>query len=271
MPSDHNHHHPAVAPPPRLLLLASNGYQSLVTLRELLAQGLAPVAIGLAGDPRHAPATSSLGGVAMRTDPVLGELEALAQRHHIAVLDGRPSALLAVLDNQPPTLILASCYPYQLPQALSALPQRGSFNLHPSALPDYRGPSPIFWQLRDGVREPAVSVHRMSERLDAGDLLWQQRMSIADGTDYAGWVEQLTIAGVRGFLQRLPDWLDGRIDLRPQTGPGSYQGWPQPSDFVVDPHWSRQRTNNFVRGCRALGTPLLQGPDGRTTTLRVDE
>ena len=248
------------------MLLASPGYQSLVTLRELLARGLAPVAIALAGSSR-APVTPALGGIPLHTAPAGDGLEALARRHRIALFDGRPDALRAALAGSRADLILSSCYPHRLPAAVLTLPAHGCFNLHPSWLPGYRGPSPIFHQLRDGLAPLGVSVHRMNERLDAGELLYQQRLGIDDGRDYGGWVEQLTRAGVSGFVSSLPDWLGGRGTLQPQAGRGSYQGWPRRGDFLIAAHWSLRRVYNFVTGTRALGRALLRRPDGRVARV----
>ena len=242
-----------------LLLLASDGYQSLLTLRELLARGQAPAAIALAGGTLR-PATPSIAGIAVATAAADDSLVALAARHHIPLVDGRPEAILQAFRHRPPGLMLASCYPWRLPDALLGLPQHGCFNLHPSALPDYRGPSPIFWQLRDGISDSGVSVHRMSSRFDRGALLCRQPLSIPDGSDYADWVRRLTIAGVSGFLQHQPEWLAGRIELTPQSGEGSYQGWPQPDDFMLDTRWPVRRIHNFLCGTAALGRARLQLP-----------
>ena len=242
----------------RLVLLASDGYQSLVTLQTLLAHGCRPAAIALAGGS-PAPITTALGGIPLHTAARGDSLEALALQHRIPLLDGDPDALLAQLSQQPPpALLLSSCYPHRLPDALLQLPEHGCFNLHPSALPQYRGPSPIFWQLRDGLRDGAVSVHRMTAQLDSGGLLLQLRQPIADGSDYAERVRQLTQSAVSALLQRLPDWLAGSISLTPQQGEASYQGWPQRNDFMLAPDWSARHSYNFIRGSAALGRALVQ-------------
>lgn len=244
-----------------LLLLASDGYQSLVTLQTLLAQGCKPVAIALAGGGPM-PVTTALGGIPLHTAPPSDSLEALALQHRIPLLDGHPDALLAQISTQPPALLLSSCYPHRLPDALLQLPEHGCFNLHPSALPRYRGPSPIFWQLRDGLREGSISVHRMSAQLDRGELLLQRHQPMADGSRYADWVQQLTRTAVSALLQTLPDCLQGRSRLTPQQGEASYQGWPQRDDFIIDPHWSARHCYNFIRGSAALGRARLQLSNG---------
>jgi len=240
-----------------LLLLASDGYQSLLTLRRLLAHGVTPRAIALAGG-LVAPATPQLGGIRLTTAAADNSLAAIAGSHGIPLLDGRPDSLQEACGYHPPALILSSCYPYRLPNTLLALPCYGCFNLHPSLLPAYRGPSPIFWQLRDGISHSGVSVHRMRTCLDAGELLCQRHLRIPDGCDYFGWVKRLTHAGVDAFIDRLPAWLSGDVTLTAQPAGGSYHGWPEARDFVVDPSWTPQHIYNFIHGSRALGHALLR-------------
>ena len=244
-----------------LVLLASDGYQSLVTLQTLLAQGCKPAAIALAGG-KPMPITRALAGIPLHTATPGGSLEALAEQHQIPLLNGQPDTLMSTLSTRPPALLLSSCYPRHLPDALLRLPTHGCFNLHPSALPRYRGPSPIFWQLRDGLREGAYSVHRMSAQLDSGDLLLQRHQPIADGSRYADWVQQLTHGAVTALLKTLPDWLQGHARLAPQQGQPSYQGWPQRDDFILNPLWSARHSYNFICGSAALGPARLQLTDG---------
>ncbi|MEZ4833421.1 MAG: formyltransferase family protein [Caldilineaceae bacterium] len=57
----------------------------------------------------------------------------------------------------------------------------GFLNLHPSLLPHYRGPDPIFWQLRDGVEPMGVTVHWMDVGVDTGDIAAQAPVALEDG------------------------------------------------------------------------------------------
>lgn len=73
-----------------------------------------------------------------------------------------------------PSLAVVFAYGQYLPKSIFALPTQGSINLHPSRLPCYRGASPIQSALADGLDRSALSVLRVSERMDAGDLLLQR-------------------------------------------------------------------------------------------------
>jgi len=256
-----------IRPPTRLLLLASEGYQSLVTLQELLRLELAPMAVAVATDTPRA-ITSNLGGITLNTAPTPSPLALLADQQSIPVIDGHPTTLSDFIDQNPVDLLLSSCYPHKLPTDLLDHPAHGCFNLHPSLLPAYRGPSPIFRQLQDGCRHPGVSVHQMSPSLDAGDLLYQEAVTLPDGASYHDWVERLTRVGVTGFATRLHAWLDGTIMPTPQQGSGSYHPGPGERDWLVDPDWPIPRLYSFICGVQELGIALLPLPDG--SIYRID-
>ena len=62
-----------------------------------------------------------------------------------------------------------------LPRSVLAIPKLGSVNVHPSLLPKYRGAAPIQWAIINGETETGVTIFRLSPRVDAGDILIQQR------------------------------------------------------------------------------------------------
>jgi methionyl-tRNA formyltransferase len=65
-----------------------------------------------------------------------------------------------------------------IPREVFSLPSLGSINLHPSLLPLYRGAAPVEWAIRSGETFSGVTVQRINERLDAGDILMQKRLDI---------------------------------------------------------------------------------------------
>lgn len=77
-------------------------------------------------------------------------------------------------------LAIVATFPKKLPVAvLSRLPL-GAYNVHPSLLPAYRGPSPEFWALRNGDPETGVTIHELADRFDAGAIVAQARVAIAN-------------------------------------------------------------------------------------------
>src|SRR5260221_6050136 len=68
---------------------------------------------------------------------------------------------LATLRALAPDVICVACFSRRLPPALLALPRLGCLNVHPSLLPDNRGPDPLFWTFQRGDRETGVTIHLM--------------------------------------------------------------------------------------------------------------
>jgi methionyl-tRNA formyltransferase len=165
------------------------------------------------------------------------------------------SALRAVFANNSPDLGLCACFGMRLPGAVLDRFQHGAINFHPSILPAYRGPAPLHWQLRDGVEQTGVSIHRMVPQLDAGAVLGCVTMPVTAGAS----LSQLEAAlGERGGT-----WLGRRLLQCGAGGLGagtvqdetakSYQSWPRPCDYQVSPLWSAERAYRFMRAVRHAG------------------
>lgn len=72
----------------------------------------------------------------------------------------------------------------------------GGINLHPSLLPDHRGPVPAFWALSDGAGAFGCSVHRLAARIDAGALLAQGQVMLRPGLSALDAARRLHLAGL---------------------------------------------------------------------------
>lgn len=67
-----------------------------------------------------------------------------------------------------------------LPKAVWAMPRLGTFNLHASLLPQYRGAAPINWAIINGERETGVTTFFIDDKIDTGEILLQNKTSISD-------------------------------------------------------------------------------------------
>ena len=72
--------------------------------------------------------------------------------------------------------LLVACWPYLIEQEVVDSVTRGALNLHPSMLPDYRGPDPITAQLADHQTHFGVSLHLLDQRFDRGDIVAQAEL-----------------------------------------------------------------------------------------------
>jgi len=150
-------------------------------------------------------------------------------------------------------LTLMSCYSKRLPDELIQLADKGCYNLHPSLLPAYRGPEPIFWQMKHGS-EMGVSWHQVISDFDAGDLAAQKKVFIDDGLTHAEISLLLAEAGAKLLPELLPQISTSELRCKVQDKEQlSYFPYPQPSDFFIDTSCDAQQNYNFMRATQAFG------------------
>jgi methionyl-tRNA formyltransferase len=160
-----------------------------------------------------------------------------------------------------------SCFSRIIPPVLLDLPRHGFLNLHPSLLPHYRGPEPLFWQLRDGTNPIGVTVHWMDAGLDTGDIAAQQVLSLPDGISGIEAEQRCAQAGAALLVKVVDALANGSAQRRPQPAGGSYQPSPTEADFTLTLDWTAQRAFNFMRGTAHWGIPYRLAATGEEILL----
>lgn len=82
-----------------------------------------------------------------------------------------------------------------LPQEVFNIPVLGTINLHPSLLPRYRGAAPINWTIINGERETGITIIKISERVDAGGILLQKKVSVQEDETAGSLHDRLSLMG----------------------------------------------------------------------------
>ena len=104
------------------------------------------------------------------------------------------------------------------------MPNLGCINIHPSALPYYRGPVPTAWAIENGETQFGITIHYMDEGIDTGDILIQEKHAINDDeTGYELYTRAMTL-GFDLFRNNFKKIINGEIKATPQIGIGSYYG-----------------------------------------------
>lgn len=184
----------------------------------------------------------------------------------LAVRDFAHAETLATLAGQAADVAVVACFTERLPAAMLRVPRLGFLNIHPSLLPNYRGPVPVFWQMRDGA--PAgVTVHYLDEGLDTGDIAAQVAVPLPDGLTEATAERMLMLAGLDLLGDVLADLARGVVRRKPQSEGGSYFGYPDASDFALSVEWPARRAYNFMRATAARGLPYPVEINGRVEWL----
>jgi len=104
-----------------------------------------------------------------------------------------------------------------LPKEIIDLPKHGTLNVHPSLLPQLRGPAPIQNTIL-GLGQPGITIIRMDEKMDHGPIILQAKISITPWPDnYEVVEEKLGRAGGKILGLLLPKWVEGKINETPQN------------------------------------------------------
>ncbi|MBI3798072.1 MAG: methionyl-tRNA formyltransferase [Deltaproteobacteria bacterium] len=155
-------------------------------------------------------------GMVLHVPPI----KVLATSHSIPVFQParlRDPAVLFQLQSWQPDLIVVVAYGKMLPQTVLALPPYGCINVHASLLPKYRGAAPVQWAIACGERETGVTIMYISERMDAGDLLLQKTLPIADDDTGGTLHDKLAALGANALGEALPLLKAGQLVAHPQN------------------------------------------------------
>ncbi|MEJ8323360.1 bifunctional UDP-4-amino-4-deoxy-L-arabinose formyltransferase/UDP-glucuronic acid oxidase ArnA [Kosakonia sacchari] len=124
----------------------------------------------------------------------------------------------------------------------------GAFNLHGSLLPAYRGRAPLNWVLVNGESETGVTLHRMVSRADAGAIIAQQRVAIADNDEALSLHRKLAEAAKGMLASVLPTIKTQTFSETAQDdSKASYYGRRTPEDGRLDWEKPAQTLQNLVR------------------------
>jgi methionyl-tRNA formyltransferase len=155
-----------------------------------------------------------------------------AARRHRVPLERVPAvnapAFVARLRARGVDLLVSLACPQILRRDLLSVPARGAINLHGALLPDYRGLLPAFWVLANGVSHTGVTVHYMSEEVDRGPIILQERVPIRT-EDTVHTLVQRTKLEVGGplLVRALERVEQGAAEGRPSDpGAGRAFGYP---------------------------------------------
>jgi methionyl-tRNA formyltransferase len=176
------------------------------------------------------------------------------------------AAALAALK---PDVICVSCFPHRLPPAVLSLPPQGCLNVHPSLLPRFRGPAPLFWALRVGVAETGVTIHFMDENFDTGDVALQRPFPLPDGATHAELETSLAKLGGDLLVRALQKLAAGTLHRQPQPPGFSSDPWPRDADFALDMNWSARHAFNFMRGTGNWERPYVVQVQSETVWLET--
>lgn len=148
-----------------------------------------------------------------------------------------------------PALIVTVAYGRILPREILSLPRLGCINLHASLLPSYRGAAPVHRAVINGEKETGVTIIYMTEKMDAGDIILQERVPIM-AKDTAGSLhESLASLGAELLLKAVDLIKNGKANPAPQDEDKvSYAPPLTREDEEIDWCSSSAHIYNLIRG-----------------------
>ena len=164
-------------------------------------------------------------------------------------------------------VVCVACWNRLIPEQLLDIPQYGFLNVHPSLLPAYRGPYPIFWQYRAGELATGVTVHWMGADFDTGDIAGQREIRFDEGLRGVEAEAQCALAGGDLLVEVVGGLGRGKWLRLAQPEGGSYFPAPSRDDFALDAAWHPRRAFNFVRANAEWGIPFRFEAEGEVHWL----
>ena len=155
-----------------------------------------------------------------------------------------------------------------LPEIIWAMPKLGTFNLHASLLPQYRGAAPINWAIINGETETGITTFLLNHEIDCGAILGQQRVPIAAEDNVGSLYDRLMHLGPSLVVETVERLAAGETRPLEQATLQTETLKPAPKIFKedgrIDWQWEGTRIVNFVRGLSpypAAWSPIFR--DGR--------
>lgn len=164
-----------------------------------------------------------------------------------------------------------------LPEVVWAMPRLGTFNLHASLLPQYRGAAPINWAVINGETETGITTFFLKHEIDTGEIIDQVRIPIADTDDVGVVYDKLMRLGGDLVLKTVDAILDGNVKTVPQESvPLSGELHPAPKIFKetcrIDWTQGTKRIYDFIRGLSPYPGAWTEFHVGETvSTLKLFE
>jgi methionyl-tRNA formyltransferase len=115
--------------------------------------------------------------------------------------------IVKTLPDYRPDLFVVASFGLIVPEWALDIPAVGPINVHPSLLPLYRGPSPIQWAILSGDEMTGITLIRMNEKMDEGDVIYQEQIRIGKEENFIDLSERLSMR-VAGILPDVVDYIE---------------------------------------------------------------
>lgn len=147
---------------------------------------------------------------------------------YMVIHDSNSKEFFEVIKKINPDVIVSFSAPQVIKEPLLSFPKYGIINVHGSYLPDYRGCLPSFWQLYNEEEYAGATVHLMSDKIDDGEILAQEKVYIKDCRTMFEVIKRTKQIGGELVIKVLKDIEKGTVQRKPNiASQGRYFSWPK--------------------------------------------
>lgn len=157
--------------------------------------------------------------------------------------------VFSLIQSLAPDAIVVAAYGKILPKTILDYPKLGCINIHASLLPKYRGAAPIQWSVLNGEKETGVTIMKMDEGIDTGDIIFCRSIPIEEDDTALSMFEKLSDLGAEMITDAMEKIEKGEYTLTPQDESlSSYSPMIKKEMGQID--WTKSGTqiHNLVRG-----------------------
>lgn len=142
-----------------------------------------------------------------------------ALKHNLEVFQPRrirEAENIAYLERYKPDMIVVAAFGQILPKAILDMAPYGCINVHASLLPKYRGAAPIQWSILNGDEVTGITIQRMDEGVDTGDMIAKRQVRIAEDETGGSLFEKLAVVGAQLCVETMGRIAEGNVEYIPQ-------------------------------------------------------
>ena len=160
-----------------------------------------------------------------------------------------------------------------LPIVVWDMPPLGTFNLHASLLPQYRGAAPINWAIINGEKETGVTTFFLKHEIDTGEIIYQEKEPIHVDDNVGTLYERLMNRGAKLVLKTVQSVAEGDYPRIPQENVDEMKHAPKifKEDCKIDWQQSSDNIKNFIRGMAPYPAAWSSMHDKTVKIFQVEE
>jgi len=166
-------------------------------------------------------------------DKNIKTIKQIAKINNISILkteDINKKEVEEIIKKNNPDLIISVYFDQLIKDNIFSIPKYQTINLHPALLPDYKGPFPTFWALKNNEKKFGLTVHYVDKLYDTGDVILRKEIDVGNPKSVLG-LDYKIFSRSAEFIKEVIDKIENeKVESFPQKSKGSYYSFPKKND-----------------------------------------